>query len=354
MGNSIFEASITEFLVEIDDGGININMIEKPLISVVIAVYNNERYLKKAVESVEKQNFDDYEIIIVDDGSTDNTPSIVDELAYYNEKIKVIHQDNQWIYASFNNGIKAAKGEYIYILNSDDKLADGSLEMLKNELVKYNYPDVIYTKVQYCWCDSEQQITKKEDLNPRVIVDEYINFNKNNEKWIELLSSNLLTNQANLYKRELIICHPFRNDVYGADYLFNIELAYYIRTAAVVTKDVYLFYNYNDVNMNASENKYYDYTHSMFNEFYEKAEELLKKKGLYDEVSLEIIQSFRRRNLRREIRSYLNYENHTEFNEKVKVIENEYWDEIVAKSFSIKGKLGFDELVKDEISKYKK
>lgn len=130
-----------------------------PLISIITPVYNNEKYVCSAVESVLAQGIDDIEYIIVDDGSTDNTARVVDELAEKNDKIKGIHQDNQWIYASFNNGIKYTKGKYIYILNSDDKLAPGALKNLTEIVSKYS-PDVIWTPVMVHECDSNQIITR--------------------------------------------------------------------------------------------------------------------------------------------------------------------------------------------------
>ena len=113
-----------------------------PLISIITPVYNNEKYVKNAVESVLRQGFDDYEYIIVDDGSTDNTPQIVDEIAGKDKRIRVIHQKNQWIYASFNNGIKEAAGKYVYILNSDDRMREGMLAKMV-QIVKQYGPDVV-------------------------------------------------------------------------------------------------------------------------------------------------------------------------------------------------------------------
>lgn len=91
-----------------------------PLISIITAVYNNERYIRNVAESVLNQDFKDIEYIIVDDGSTDKTPQIIDEIASKDARVKVIHQKNQWIFASYNNGVKAASGKYFYIINSDD------------------------------------------------------------------------------------------------------------------------------------------------------------------------------------------------------------------------------------------
>ena len=117
------------------------------LISVVIAVYNNEKYISNAIESVLSQGRTNVEIIIVDDGSTDRTPDIVDEYEKRYSNVKVIHQSNQWIYASFNRGIAEARGMYIYILNSDDKLAEHSLDAIESAIKEYDYPDVVWTKV---------------------------------------------------------------------------------------------------------------------------------------------------------------------------------------------------------------
>ena len=90
--------------------------------SIIMPVYNNERYFPLAVESIEKQDYDHYELIIIDDGSTDKTGDIADALSKNNLHIKVVHQENQWIYSSCNNGLALAPGDYIFILNSDDRL----------------------------------------------------------------------------------------------------------------------------------------------------------------------------------------------------------------------------------------
>ena len=92
---------------------------KKPLISIITAVYNNEKYIRNAANSVLNQSFRDIEYIIVDDGSTDRTPDIVNEIASKDARVKVIHQKNQWIFASYNNGIRQASGKYFYIINSE-------------------------------------------------------------------------------------------------------------------------------------------------------------------------------------------------------------------------------------------
>ena len=84
------------------------------MFSIIMPVYNNELYFPLAVQSILDQDYPDFELIIVDDGSTDKTPELADKMASQDKRIRVIHQKNQWIYASFNNGIRAARGVYLY------------------------------------------------------------------------------------------------------------------------------------------------------------------------------------------------------------------------------------------------
>ena len=98
--------------------------------SVVIPVYNVKDYLHRCVDSVLAQSFDDYEILLVDDGSTDGaSPAICDDYgAKYPDLIRVIHQENGGLGAARNTGIDAAKGDYLIFLDSDDYLLPGLLE----------------------------------------------------------------------------------------------------------------------------------------------------------------------------------------------------------------------------------
>lgn len=88
-----------------------------PRVSVVIPTYNCERYLAQAVESVLSQNDCDYELLVIDDGSTDNTRSVLEP---YSDRLGYIYQENQGVAAARNHGIKLAKGEFIAFLDSDD------------------------------------------------------------------------------------------------------------------------------------------------------------------------------------------------------------------------------------------
>ena len=259
--------------------------MEKTIISVVIPVYNNEKYISTAVDSVLKQPIesrDNIELIIVDDGSTDRTPQIVDAYKKADNRVRVIHQKNQWIYASMNNGIKEADGEYIFVLNSDDKFENGALLLLLNKIEEYDEPDMICTKITNCLVDTNQRVLSSHDYNPDVNIEEYFStIDEIRNSLLYLQQSKLFTTQANLYKTSLLRKHPFREDVYGADTMINCQIAMDLRRMVVLPVPVYRFMIYEDKG-NASINKYYAYQHSMFNELYVMYKELYEKCEVYD------------------------------------------------------------------------
>jgi glycosyltransferase involved in cell wall biosynthesis len=248
------------------------------LISVIIPVYNKEERIKNAIDSVLNTNKNiNYEIVLVDDGSTDSSGEIIDVYAHKYKNIRAIHQTNQWVYAAFNRGIKEAKGEYIYILNADDALFDGAIDYLIKNIEAYNYPDVIWTR---CIMYSERaKNTWIEESMGGAQTDDFYCFNQEmvHDNWSLLYKDRYIENQANLYKRELAVNHPFRNDVYAADGLFNISIAEDISTCLTLKKPIYKYFRYNDVEKNISKGKFYDYQHSMNNELYVGQEKLLLK-----------------------------------------------------------------------------
>ena len=96
--------------------------MKNSLITIIIPVYNVEEYLDCCLNSIEKQTFKDYDVIIVDDGSTDKSSEICDRFAFKKENVKVIHKMNGGLSSARNAGIKAAKGQYLMFIDSDDFL----------------------------------------------------------------------------------------------------------------------------------------------------------------------------------------------------------------------------------------
>ena len=107
-----------------------------PKISVVLPVYNSQSYIEEAVESVLAQTFTDFELIIVDDGSTDSTSDIIKQ--FDDSRIKVITQDNLGPGAARNNAFEIAEGDYMMYLDSDDWFCPEALEIAYSEATKFN------------------------------------------------------------------------------------------------------------------------------------------------------------------------------------------------------------------------
>ena len=89
-------------------------------VSVILPIYNVEKYLKNSIRSVQNQTYENLEIILVDDGSTDNSGNICDEIEKTDERIKVIHKQNGGLAAARNTGCQEATGTYLMYIDSDD------------------------------------------------------------------------------------------------------------------------------------------------------------------------------------------------------------------------------------------
>ncbi|MCY3031105.1 MULTISPECIES: glycosyltransferase family 2 protein [Aerococcus] len=99
-------------------------------ISIIIPIYNVEKYLIECLESVRRQTFTDFEVIMVNDGSTDASAVIADNYCQRDERFKLLHQENQGVSVARNFGISQAKGDYIFFLDSDDKIVENSLDVM--------------------------------------------------------------------------------------------------------------------------------------------------------------------------------------------------------------------------------
>ena len=106
------------------------------MITVIINVYNGEKYIKKCIDSIINQTYKDLEILIINDGSTDNTLNICN--SYNDSRIRIISEKNKGLSLSRNTGIDNAKGEYLYFVDSDDYIEKDTIEYLYDLCIKYN------------------------------------------------------------------------------------------------------------------------------------------------------------------------------------------------------------------------
>lgn len=114
------------------------NITSTPLVSIIIPVYRVEKYLDKCINSVVNQTYENLEIILVDDGSTDNCPQMCDEWARADTRIKVIHKENDGLANARNSGLEIVTGDYFMFADSDDWLEADMIEHLYKTIVKYD------------------------------------------------------------------------------------------------------------------------------------------------------------------------------------------------------------------------
>ena len=132
------------------------------MVSIIIAVYNVEKFLKKCVESVLTQTYKNIQIILVDDGSTDNSGKICDEYALKDNRIKVIHKQNGGLSSARNAGAEASSGEYILFLDGDDYLRCDAVEVCLDAMQKYPC-DFVQFRYQEIAFDKEPTIKEHND-----------------------------------------------------------------------------------------------------------------------------------------------------------------------------------------------
>ena len=128
--------------------------MKNPKFSIIVPVYNTEKYLKRCLDSIKSQTFKDYEVIIVNDGSTDNSSDIISKYPY-----KVINQENLGLSMARNNGVKASIGDYLIFLDSDDYIEKDLLKEINNSLS--NSPDLVRYQIKEVF-DNEDNINYEE------------------------------------------------------------------------------------------------------------------------------------------------------------------------------------------------
>ncbi len=142
-----------------------------PLFSVIIPTYNRAALLGEALESVFAQEFRDYEVIVVDDGSTDGTPEV---LQYYGDRIRLFHQENKGPGAARNTGIRQAQGDYVAFLDSDDVWFPWTLKLYCHALARRPRPGFIAGR--WAYLTQWQEVLSDNHLLPTIKMLEFAHF----------------------------------------------------------------------------------------------------------------------------------------------------------------------------------
>jgi len=207
-----------------------------PKISIIIPVYNAEKYIGKCLDGVLLQTFTDFECILVDDGSPDNCGKICDEYVRKDERVKVIHKKNAGASSARNSGLDIVQGEWICFIDSDDWVENNYLELMYNNAINNN------CELSICGMqsiDENGNIAVKSKQFPTILF-----FDKNSAKKRALISNNYfkLNVCCKLIKRKHVHNTRFDTDIkFYEDALFWFEI---IDKIDKVVYDSTVCYNY--------------------------------------------------------------------------------------------------------------
>ena len=183
-------------------------------ISVIVPVYNVEKYINRCVDSIINQTYKNLEIILVDDGSPDNCGKICDEYAKKDGRIKVVHKENGGVSSARNIGLDIATGDYIGFIDSDDYIELDMFECLVNSIIKYN--------LDICECN----FIIEEKNNISYVKCKYENILENRDIIKNYLSDNIRPETCNkLYKKEFFDDIRFDTTmILGEDAFINYQI----------------------------------------------------------------------------------------------------------------------------------
>ena len=189
----------------------------KPLLTVVIPVYNVEKYLKRCVESVIAQDWKKYEILLVDDGSTDHSPQICDNYVKTYDFISVIHKENGGLSEARNTGLSQAKGEYVYFPDSDDWIEPDTFIALSEALESQKFDIISFNR---------EFVKSEEDA---IVSDSVVTIVfEGKDAFVEMLKHSYITGFANdkIYRKSLFMDHDilFPKGKYYEDLGTNYKL----------------------------------------------------------------------------------------------------------------------------------
>lgn len=206
-----------------------------PEISVIIPVYNIEKYIEECLQSVVSQTLQEIEIIVVDDGSTDNSARIIQEFARRDERIRIVRKKNEGLALARKSGIEIARGKYIQHLDGDDYLETNALELLWKEAVSTDADMVV---MPFFWYYEDGNYRKPSMLSP---LTRY----HNSDFFRSIVyGENHWAVWSYLHKRSLY-SHPVRfckELSYGEDTYLTTQLIYYANLICVLRSAPLLHY----------------------------------------------------------------------------------------------------------------
>lgn len=212
--------------------------VEAPKVSVIMPVYNAERYVGKTIESILEQTFHDYELLLIDDGSTDTSGAICDEYAARDARIRVFHKENGGICSARNFGLERANGRYLAFCDNDDRYLPNLLKDNYELADQYNADVVRFKRMRFSYVDGRKKTEAYSPFPFNVFRKEEIGKNFH-ALWLSGVGV-----WNGLYRRTLVEEHHIRFPIFmkfgGEDQYFNLCVYEYSR-CVVMNPEVYYY-----------------------------------------------------------------------------------------------------------------
>lgn len=209
----------------------------EPFFSIIIPVYNVDKYLEDCLNSILEQNYTNYEIICIDDASTDNSINILKKYSEKYQCIQVMYNEfNKGLSYSRNRGIDVAKGQYIWFVDSDDMISNNALSILYNILKKYSV-DILYIGYKKIVDNKEYSITSNELKTNTVMsgLEMFVQFHKVSN-W-KIMACGQLIKRGFINKNRL----KFYDGIYHEDVLFSFESIIKAKKVMNIKEELYLY-----------------------------------------------------------------------------------------------------------------
>ncbi|MDU4454410.1 MAG: glycosyltransferase family 2 protein [Streptococcus mitis] len=189
------------------------------MISVIVPVYNVETYLEECLDSIQNQTYTDFEVLLVNDGSTDRSKAICERYCKENRRFHLLNQENQGLSAARNTGVAASRGEFIAFVDSDDMILANYLETLMH----YMREDVDIVESQFTV--SNEEFLAKSFKEPSIL------FEGNSQEAVKIFPKHVLNVNAvtKLYRRSIVEAVPYIDGVIFEDVYCGIGMLKYIR-----------------------------------------------------------------------------------------------------------------------------
>lgn len=225
-----------------------------PLISIIVPVYNVEQYLRRCLDSILEQTFTDFELILVDDGSTDQCRIICDEYAEYDKRVIVIHKHNEGVSNARNSGIEIASGKYIMFCDSDDSWKQDVLKKLVDINATDAYDSILFNCERI---DNGKSIGKSnfekglfvfdnEEKKYKYLLEKLMGYKHGHEVWLKMFKNEIIQ------KYKIRFCTTCNN--YAEDYAFVASYTLFSRNVLCIEDVLYNYFVRYDSMMAKSKN----------------------------------------------------------------------------------------------------